>query len=170
MEDYRVGDDVGLLEREPFHAWAPAGLGGLAIDDSSVPDAWEPSQRTVATLSPHPQELAWAVVVGGLQIGLIEIHQEGRHVARIKTLRVHPEWQQASVLARVVDDIHRHCWNQGYLKLILDSGAAPPAVRHMLERRGFQLVRHRCVEGREILEYYVDLYFDPRAAEAVKRS
>jgi N-acetylglutamate synthase-like GNAT family acetyltransferase len=109
----------------------------------------------------HPEDCLLAVTIDNRVVGMVRALHEGPHVIRINIFRIHPDWQHTPVLAKLIDRLHRYCWNRGYLKVILESQAAPALVRKMFEHRGFHLVRRRRVLGKELLDYYVDLYSPP---------
>lgn len=115
-----------------------------------------------------PQDCVWAVTIDNRAVGSVSISHHASHVARVNIFRIHPAWQHTAVLAKLIERVHRYCWNHGYLKLVLESHAAPAVVRTMLAHRGFHLVRRRRILGHELLEYYVDLYFPPRQEESLR--
>lgn len=110
----------------------------------------------------HPDDCLWAVTIDNRAVGMVSILHAGPHVVRINSFRIHPDWQHTPVLAKLIDRVYRHCWNRGYLKVVLESQGAPAIVRKMFEHRGFHLVRRRHVLGKELLDYYVDLYSPPQ--------
>jgi GNAT superfamily N-acetyltransferase len=108
------------------------------------------------------RDCLWVAKLRDQVVGTVGIRHEGSHVARLHCFRIHPDWQQTSILARLIQRVHRYCWNEGYLKLLVESHVIPGVVREMLEDRGFQLVRRKRVGDSERLEYLVDLYGSPR--------
>ena len=113
---------------------------------------------------PHPEDRFWLAKIEDQVVGVIGILHEGPYVARLSWFRVQPEWQQAAVVTLLMDQVHRYCWNQGYLKLVVPTNVAPCVIEWMLEHRGFQLVRRKRSGRQERLEYLVDLYYIPRQA------
>lgn len=110
----------------------------------------------------HPLDCVWAVTIDNHAVGMVRLLHEGPHVVRVSSFRIHPDWQHTPVLAKLMDRVHRYCWDHGYLKVMLESQAAPALVRRAFEHHGFHLVRRRSVLGKELLEYYVDLYTPPQ--------
>jgi N-acetylglutamate synthase-like GNAT family acetyltransferase len=113
---------------------------------------------------PNPRDRLWLAKTLDRVVGAIGILHETPHVARLSCFRVQPEWRQTAVLARLMDQAHHYCWNQGYLKLVVPSHVAPFVVQQMFDHRGFQLVRRKRSGQTERLEYIVDLYYVPRRA------
>lgn len=108
------------------------------------------------------EDCVWAVMIDDRVVGQVSILGEGQHLARIRTFRVHPAWQHTSVPAKLIDRVHQHCWDHGYLKIAFDAQVAPAVLRRMFEHRGFHLSPHRQSDNGEPLEYYVDLYVPPK--------
>ena len=112
----------------------------------------------------HPRDRLWLAKIGDQVVGRIGILHEGRHVARLSCFGVQPGWEQTPVVARLMDQVHHYCCNQGYLKLVVPSHVAPLVLQQILDHRGFQLVRRKRSGPTERLEYLVDLYYLPRQA------
>ncbi|MEN6495387.1 MAG: GNAT family N-acetyltransferase [Thermoguttaceae bacterium] len=177
MDDLDTSGNIGIIEHhpEPFQEGYDTEIGeSMYAGDEFLPSSGSrtaavtdrvcrrtdarPSQ---ANRSAHPQDCVWAVTIDNRVVGVVSILHEGQHVARINTFRIHPDWQHTAALTKLVDRVHQYCWNQGYLKVTLEEGAAPAMVRKMLEHRGFHLVRCQNVVGKPRLDYYIDLYFSP---------
>jgi N-acetylglutamate synthase-like GNAT family acetyltransferase len=114
----------------------------------------------------HPNDCLWIVKIQDQVIGTVGLRHEGPHVAKVSNFRIQPEWQRTSVLSRLIDRLHRYCWEQGYLKLLVDSRIARPIAQHFAQHRGFLAVRRKRVAANEYDEYLVDLYTPPRREKA----
>ncbi len=115
-----------------------------------------------------PEDCIWVATIDNRAVGTVRISHHASHVARVNIFRIHPAWQHTAVLTKLIEQVHRYCWNYGYLKLVLESLAAPAIVRTMLAHHGFHLVRRRRILERDWLEYYIDLYFAPRQEDSLR--
>mgnify|MGYP002624410219 FL=1 len=55
-----------------------------------------------------------------------------------------------------------HCTHHGYLKVVFDTRFDTDAAVDMFDRFGFQHTRTKAVQGKDLLEFYLDLYRQPR--------
>lgn len=110
------------------------------------------------------RDCLWVAKLQDKVVGMVHILHEGPHVARLHCFRIQPQWQHTPVLTRLIDCVHGYCWNEGYLKLLVESRVTPRVVQQMLHHRGFQLIRRKRIGDSELLEYLVDLYYPPRQA------
>ncbi|MEM8739706.1 MAG: GNAT family N-acetyltransferase [Planctomycetota bacterium] len=91
-------------------------------------------------------------------IGMIAVGSDEDHTAEIRRLRVHPDHQHTPVADLLIDTALNHCKNHGYLKIRLDTRYEKTAALDHFNRIGFQHTRTRTAPGKEVLEFYLDLY------------
>lgn len=108
----------------------------------------------------------WIVELEGRPIGMIGVIRTGEHKAEIRRLRVEPKWQKAGVAARLVETAIAHCKHHGYLKVVLETRFDPDTALDLFERFGFQHNRTKNVQGKEQLEFYLDLYRPPQQPQS----
>lgn len=94
--------------------------------------------------------------------GMVAVVVREDHVAEMRRLRVAPEHRGKHVGSDLVEVALGHCRDNGCLKVILDTRVERTAAIHLFEKLGFRLDRTRVSpEGKEHLEFYMDLYRDP---------
>lgn len=98
----------------------------------------------------------------GLVAGMVGIKVRDGHIAEMRRLRVAPEQRGRGVGSALVAAALQHCRDQGWVKVILDTRVERTAAIRLFEKLGFHLDRARLSpEGKEHLEFYLDLYRDP---------
>jgi putative acetyltransferase len=100
----------------------------------------------------------WVAELDGNVIGTIGLAAGEEHTAEIRRLRVAKNWQGSGVAATLLETALAHCKHHGYLKVRLDTRFDPQAALGLFDRFGFQHTRTRAKEGKELLEFYLDLY------------
>jgi ribosomal protein S18 acetylase RimI-like enzyme len=80
------------------------------------------------------------------------------HTAEVKRLRVEPVHHHRGVGSRLMSVALDFCRELGYLKVVLDTRVERTQAIALFERFGFQLTRTRDVEGKQIHDFYLDLY------------
>lgn len=100
----------------------------------------------------------WVADLNGEILGMIGVARDEASVAEIRRLRVRKEWQQSAIGARLVETALAHCKHHGYLKVVLDTRFERGAVQDLFEKFGFHHTRTKSLHGKELLEFYLDLY------------
>jgi len=104
----------------------------------------------------------WVAEVDGQVLGMIGVAREEEHTAEIRRLRVDPQWQGTPLAGRLVETALHHCQHHGYLKVVFDTRFDPDTALDLFDRFGFQHRRTKSVQGKDLLEFYLDLYRQPR--------
>jgi N-acetylglutamate synthase-like GNAT family acetyltransferase len=104
----------------------------------------------------------WVADVDGHVVGMIGVARDLEHTAEIRRLRVDKNWQTAAVGSRLIQTALSHCKHHGYLKVVFDTRFERTAALEMFDRFGFQHTRSKSLHGKELLEFYLDLYRQPR--------
>lgn len=104
----------------------------------------------------------WVAELDGQIVGMIGVAREDQHLAEIRRLRVARDHQQTPIASMLLETALAHCKKHGYLKIVLDTrlSTSSDAIR-LLDRAGFQHTRTKNPHGKEVLEFYVDLYRKP---------
>ena len=99
-------------------------------------------------------------------IGMIGVARDEDHSAEIRRLRVDPATPHQMDVARLlVETAVNHCKHHGFIKVLLDTRFEHETAKGLFDRLGFQHTRTRSVQGKEMLEFYLDLYRQPRPDE-----
>jgi len=112
-----------------------------------------------------PSNHFWIAELNGQVLGMIAVITQREHCVEIKRLRVQKDWRNTTVAARLVETAMEHCRHYGNLKVVFDTRFDPdndpsPVVK-LLDRQGFQYTRTKNVHGKDLLEFYLDLYRQP---------
>jgi putative acetyltransferase len=105
-----------------------------------------------------PENHFWVAERDGEVLGMIGVAREEEHLAEIRRLRVHPSHQQTGIAAELMRTALSHCRHHGYLKVVLDTRFTRNSVLEIFDRFGFQHTRSKNMHGKELLEFYLDLY------------
>jgi N-acetylglutamate synthase-like GNAT family acetyltransferase len=108
----------------------------------------------------NPRHHFWVAEYDGKIIGMIGVGSDEDHTAEIRRLRVEPSLQTSPIAARLVEVALAHCKHHNYLKIRLDTRFEKTEAVDLFDRIGFQHTRTREVQGKEMLEFYLDLYRD----------
>jgi len=108
----------------------------------------------------------WVAEVDHQVVGMIGVASDEPNTAEIRRLRVDPAYQDSVIPARLLETAVNHCRHHGYLKVRLDTRFERDAALHLFDRIGFQHTRSKNLHGKELLEFYLDLYRDPGSQRA----
>ncbi len=95
-------------------------------------------------------------------IGMVGVKHKGNHAGEMRRLLVRAEHRNHGYGRRLVEEALKFCNDRGYVKVVLQTQVDQKAALSLFERFGFQLNRTRNVAGRDHLEFYMDLYRQPR--------
>lgn len=96
--------------------------------------------------------------------GAVTLHRVEQSAAHMSGLRVAPELRGQGIGVLLVKESLRFCGDNGLIKVLLDTLVDQTQAIHLFERVGFQLSRKKDIQGRECLEFYLDLYRRPDGA------
>ena len=118
----------------------------------------------------EPRHHFWVAEHDGKVVGMIAVGSDEDHTAEIRRLRVDPGCNCREIAETLLDTALAHCKSSGYLKIRLDTRYEKTAATDHFDRNGYTLTRTRITSGKELLEFYLDLYRDhsdqPDHAEA----
>ena len=139
---------------------------GLLAGQIPVNDTGDDIEDVPGTYLTDEGNHFWVAQIDGRARGMIGVVRRGDHVGEIRRLRVEKGWQDSPVAARLVEAAIEHCRHHGFLKVVFntryDSREEPGAVEGLFDRFAFQHTRTKNVQGKELLEFYLDLYRDPQ--------
>ena len=104
------------------------------------------------------QDRIWVAEAGREVVGMVGLIEERPGVAVIRRLCVAPTWQNTDLTRRLVLAALRHRRCGGALKVILDTPCDSDRAIRLLGDLGFQYTRTRNESGRELIEFYLNLY------------
>ncbi len=136
--------DIENLEQAYYNDEGRSGfwvavLHGIAAEDQNV-DEQDPDDSKV--------------------IGMVGVQNIDLHTAEVRRLRVDPDFRNHGVGTRLMEQALAFCLDRGYLKVILDTRIDRiPAIK-LFEQFGFQLNRTRDVQGKEVRDFYLNLYIE----------
>lgn len=114
----------------------------------------------------RPQDHFWVAECGGEVIGSIAIIAD-EQVAHLHWLRAAPEWQpDGKVTKRLVETATAHAREHGCLKLVFHTPVDAGRATEFFHKLGFEFSRARRQHGRQVLEFYLDLYHRPKSLDA----
>jgi N-acetylglutamate synthase-like GNAT family acetyltransferase len=105
----------------------------------------------------------WVAEVEGQVVGMIGVASDEPHTAEIRRLRVAEPYQETEIPGTLLETAINHCKHHDYLKVRLDTRFERDAALSLFDRVGFQHTRSKNLHGKELLEFYLDLYRDPDA-------
>ncbi|MFA9477278.1 GNAT family N-acetyltransferase [Phycisphaerales bacterium AB-hyl4] len=104
----------------------------------------------------------WVAEVDGQVLGMIGVGSDDENTAEIRRLRVDSNHQQTEIPSALIKTAINHCRHHGYLKVVLDTRFSRDAAVDLFDHVGFQHTRTRSVHDKEMLEFYLDLYRQPK--------
>ena len=95
-------------------------------------------------------------------LGMVGVAEDEQDVAEIRRLRVDPRWQGKGIEGKLMETALGFCRHHHYLKVVLDTHMQPGSAIALFDRFAFQHHRTRAAHGKETLEFFLDLYREPR--------
>ena len=107
----------------------------------------------------------WVAELDGRVLGMIGVASDRNHRAEIRRLRVNTDWQHTEIAERLMETAVAHCSHHGYLKVVFDTRFDTDAAMSLFDRFAFQHTRTKSLHGKDLLEFYLDLYRQPKATQ-----
>ena len=95
-------------------------------------------------------------------IGMIGVQKMGDNAAEVRRLRVRGTCRRRGIGALLMEKALAFCKHHGYLKIVLDVRIERGPAIALFEKFGFSHTRTREIDGRKLLDFYLDLYRDPK--------
>lgn len=100
----------------------------------------------------------WVAEVEGNVVAMIGVASDEKHTAEVRRLRVESDFQQTVIASKLLETAISHCKHHGYLKVRLDTRFERDTAVDMFDHVGFQHTRTKSMHGKDLLEFYLDLY------------
>jgi len=136
-------------------------LDGQIADNDTGADIENIEEAYLTTDQAH----FWVAEVDGDVVGMVGVAEDEPNIAEIRRLRVKPDLHRQGIATRLMETALQFCRHHGYLKVRLDTRLERGQAAELFERFAFQHHRTREVAGKETLEYYLDLYREPKSEE-----
>ena len=110
----------------------------------------------------------WVAETDDGVVGMIGVADDDYDVAEIRRLRVAQDHQDSPIALRLLEMALGFCRHHNYLKVRLDTRVEQEQSRAvaLFERFAFQPSRCREVNGKQLIEFYLDLYREPTQEQA----
>jgi N-acetylglutamate synthase-like GNAT family acetyltransferase len=115
----------------------------------------------------RPQDHFWVAEARGEIVGTIGICMHDENVAHVYCLRTVDNLRDDLIRRGLVQVAATHAHQQGCLKLVVHSPNAQVDIGRattFLHQLGFEFSRHREIDQRAVLEFYLNLYERPELA------
>lgn len=104
----------------------------------------------------------WVAEHDRLVIGMIGVQKVAENAAEIRRLRVRGTFRRLGVGGLLMQKALAFCKHHGYLKVVLDVRIERGPAIALFEKFGFSHTRTREIDGRKLLDFYLDLYREPK--------
>lgn len=139
--------------------------GGMAEPNDDAPDLHD---FEACYLSEDSGSRFWVIENDADDIvGMVGVRRHNASQAAVRRLHVHPEYRQQGIGTQLVEEALQFCHDQGYVKIVLEMKEDQRAAIALFKRFGFRLNRVKNAGGAKKLEFYIDLYYNPDAANQV---
>ncbi len=108
-----------------------------------------------------PRHHFWVAELHGCVVGMIAVTSDEEHTSEVRRLRVAIDHQKSDIAAILLKTAIDHCRRHEYLKVRLDTRFERSDALQLFDKVGFQHTRTRNVQGKELLEFYLDIYRNP---------
>ncbi len=103
----------------------------------------------------------WVARHQGQVVGMVGVQRTSDNSAEIRRLRVHSDFRRRGVGTLLMKNALQFCRDKGYLKVVLDVRIERAPAIALFEKFGFLHGRTREIDGRKLLDFYLDLYREP---------
>lgn len=118
-------------------------------DIENIDDAYILPKRSCFWVGEYEQQV----------IAMIGVAEDEPDIAEIRRLRVQPEIAEpVSIARRLVETAIGFCRHHGYLKVILDTRITHSVAIEVFDKFAFHHTRTKVIHGKDVLEFYLDLY------------
>ena len=114
-----------------------------------------------AYFSDEGQSALWVADYDDDIIGMVGVQKTSDHGAEVRRLRVREGYRRRGLGAKLMEQALGFCQHHGYLKVMLDVRIERAPAIKLFEKFGFKLARQRELEGRKVLDFYLDIYSEP---------
>ena len=93
-------------------------------------------------------------------IGMVGVQRISDNSAEIRRLRVRDGYRRRGIGAMLMEHAITFCREKQYLKVVLDVRIERSPAINMFDKFGFSHGRERDMNGRKLIDFYLDLYSD----------
>jgi GNAT superfamily N-acetyltransferase len=104
----------------------------------------------------------WVASHAGEVIGMIGVQKTRENTAELRRLYVRETFRRQRVGTMLVEHAIDFCRKHGYLKVVLDVAFERSPAIAVLQKFNFTHVRTREIDGHKRLDFYLDLYSEPK--------
>jgi GNAT superfamily N-acetyltransferase len=126
-----------------------------AADIDNIPEAYLEDANSHFWVAQYEDQL----------VGMVGVARESQNRAEIRRLRVEPTYKGQGIAVKLMEEALTFCRHHGYLKVVLDTSLEQTAATEIFDRSAFQHNRTKTIGGKELLEFYLDLYREPKTDE-----
>ena len=105
----------------------------------------------------------WVASHRGEVIGMIGAQKIRENTAELRRLYVREAYRRRRVGTRLIEHAIDFCHHRGYLKVVLDVAFERSPAIAVLQKFNFTHVRTREIDGHRRLDFYLDLYSEPKS-------
>ncbi len=105
----------------------------------------------------------WVAEVGDHVVGMIGMQEIRTDVAEVRRLRIEEQYRRRGLGTALMEQAIGFCRDHGYVKIVLDVRVERGPAIELVKKFGFFHSKTRETEGHKLLDFYVDLYNEPRA-------
>jgi N-acetylglutamate synthase-like GNAT family acetyltransferase len=158
VRSFQAADRAKILRLHAAAAGAPSD--GGAVDCNCATNM----NRIEEIYFRRPQDHFWVAEASGEIVGTIGICMLDQNVAHVHCLRTVENLRDDLIRKGLVQVAATHAHQHGCLKLVVHSPNAQVNIGRaatFLHQLGFEFSRHRQIEQRAVLEFYLNLYERP---------
>jgi ribosomal protein S18 acetylase RimI-like enzyme len=104
----------------------------------------------------------WVAAHDDLVIGMVGVQKVADSAAEVRRLRVRGSYRRHGIGTVLMEKALAFCKHHGYLKIVLDVRIERGPAIALFEKFGFAHTRTREIDGRRLLDFYLDLYREPK--------
>lgn len=104
----------------------------------------------------------WVALHQQLVVGMVGVQMTHENAAEIRRLRVRGTYRRRGLGTLLMERALSFCRHRAYLKVSLDVRIERGPAIALFTKFGFALARSRDSNGRKLLDFYLDLYRDPK--------
>ena len=93
-------------------------------------------------------------------VGMVGVQRISENVPEIRRLRVRDGFRRRGIGAMLMEHAITFCRDKQFLKIVLDVRIERSPAINMFDKFGFSHGRERDMNGRKLLDFYLDLYSD----------
>ncbi len=131
---------------------------GLLAGHIAPNDTGADIENMQAAYFDDPRHHFWVAESQNRIVGMIGVVTDLEHTAEIRRLRVEKALQDTPIAGRLVEMALAHCKQHAYVKVVFDTRFEHEEALDLFDRFGFQHTGTKPVQGKQLLEFYLDLY------------